>query len=151
MIGVIMLERTRLILNRKVYRGMSETRGRLNEFGIRYSIMAGLILRRLPTDNYLALEKLLVAIAKRRGGFTLTKLPMPQLIVGIPQKDIPGIEWNSFTQEAAPHCSRSDVLGHFIHAYLDHRKNTLDLSGVSGFPEYMKQRLQLLGQVPLNI
>lgn len=119
---------------------MRETRDLLGKKGIKYTITVGLVLRRLPTENFLALQRLLFAIAQRRGAFTLTGLPVRLTeIVGIPEQRIPGIDWDKFNLEAEPHGCPGDILGTFIHTYFE-ANNTLDLSNVGRFEESRKKR-----------
>lgn len=93
-----MLERTRLFLNRRTYRGIWETRRSLGS-GIKYSVEVGLILRRLPTDNFNALRELLKSCSKIVGAFTLTKLPPLWQIMGDPKDGVPEIKWEDLNNE----------------------------------------------------
>lgn len=128
------------------YRGMNETHESMGK-GISYTVSVGYILRRLPTESFNDLKILLKSIAERKGTVRLTGLPPLHLITGIPEEGIPGINWEDFNVQAKPEMSKGDVLGHFIHHYF-HDDNTLDLSRVGGFKEYI-ERLQRGQQVPL--
>ncbi|MFA4904961.1 MAG: hypothetical protein WC645_00430 [Candidatus Margulisiibacteriota bacterium] len=133
---------------------MKDTRQLLGEHGITYTITVGLVLRRLPTENFLALKRLLKAIAERKGPFRLIGMPSLIQIVGIPKneskniKEIPGIDWDKFNVEADPHGCPDDILGIFIRSYYD-ADHTLNLSRIGRFEESQRKIIDV--QRTLNL